>query len=78
MCIRDRGNAFFHLSNNKDLLNYGLFLKFKSEGAILTGQGNYKAAIVKLLETNKYVNDNIYALINVNYRIAYCLSLIHI
>ena len=31
------GDSLFQLSNNKDVLNYGLFLKFKSEGAILMG-----------------------------------------
>lgn len=68
----DSGFKIFQLSKNKDFINNGLFLKYTSEGAILMGQENYEAAIVKLLETNKYVKDSIYTLNNVNYRIAYC------
>lgn len=68
----DSGFKIFQLSKNKDYINNGLFLKYTSEGAILMGQENYEAAIVKLLETNKYVKDSIYTLNNVNYRIAYC------
>jgi two-component system, NtrC family, sensor kinase len=66
------GDSLFQLSKNKDVLNNGLFLKFKSEGAILMGLGNFETAIVKFLEAGKYVKDSIYALNNINYRIAYC------